>query len=228
MIHRTQEFSILFLKLKNIQFNRPNLRGLVVGFGEGHEAEYLQRHTQAEIFGIDIRSRIPEGTIPTFQPLLASAVTLPFKSSTFDFVFYHHVLEHVPDPKGTLIEVNRVLAPGGVLYIGTPNRHRLIGYLGAYKISLRRKIRNNLMDYKDRLLGKFRNELGAHAGFSQKELDEMLNHYFTDIQWLTDEYLIYKYRNRIPKSVLNFLIQPNILNISAPSIYVICRKLAMS
>lgn len=212
------------LKLVDLKFDPQGLRGLVVGFGEGHEAEYLQNHTQAEIFGIDVRSRIPNGIRTNFRPILANAVTLPFKSSSFNFVFYHHVIEHVPDPNGTLAEINRLLIPGGVLYIGTPNRHRLIGYLGAYKISLWRKIRNNLMDYKDRIQGKFRNELGAHAGFSQKELGEMLIPYFAEPDWLTEEYLIYKYRNRIPEIILNILTKPNILLFTAPSIYVICRK----
>ena len=214
-------------KLNELDSNGHYRRGLVVGFGEGHEADYLQRHTQTDIIGIDIRSRIPDGTIPAFHPLLASAMTLPFQSSSFDFVFYHHVIEHVPDPAGTLAEIHRVLVPDGILYIGTPNIHRIIGYMGAYKISLQRKIRNNLKDYRDRILGQFRNELGAHAGFSQKELDKILIPYFSYREWLTEDYLIYKYRNRLPERILNFLTRPSIIVFSAPSIYVICRKASL-
>jgi SAM-dependent methyltransferase len=153
---------------------------------------------------------------------------LPFKESSFDFVFYHHVIEHVPNPVATLVEISRLLIPGGALYIGTPNRHRLIGYTGAYKISLGRKIRNNLMDYKYRLLGKFHNEMGAHAGFSKNELEKMLIPYFTDLQWLTEDYLMFKYQQRLHKAVLNILLKPYVLEVAAPSIYVLCRKPAKS
>ncbi|TDA66438.1 MAG: class I SAM-dependent methyltransferase [Chloroflexi bacterium] len=215
-------------KMNMAELDREGVRGLVVGFGEGHEAEYLQHHTRAKIIGIDIRSRIPANQNPSFSPILASAMKLPFKESSFDFVFYHHVIEHVPNPMATLIEIFRLLVPNGTLYIGTPNRHRLIGYIGAYKISLLKKIKNNLSDYKYRLLGKFHNEMGAHAGFSKAELEKMLIPYFTDLQWLTEDYLIFKYRQRLNNSVLKILLKPYILEVVAPSIYVLCRKSAIS
>lgn len=214
-------------KMKASELDREGARGLVVGFGEGHEADYLQNHTRARIYGIDIRSRIPANQNPSFSPILASAMDLPFKESSFDFVFYHHVIEHVPSPIATLVEISRLLVPGGALYIGTPNRHRIIGYTGAYRISLGRKIRNNLMDYKYRILGKFHNEMGAHAGFSKAELERMLNPYFTDLQWLTEDYLIFKYQQRFHPAALNFLLKPYVLEFAAPSIYVICRKPAV-
>lgn len=211
-------------RLKAFGLDRPGAKGLVVGFGEGHEADYLQRNTQTEIVGIDVLSRIKDRRKTIFRPFLASAMNVPFKATSFDFVFYHHVIEHVPDPNVTLAEINRVLIPGGILYIGTPNRHRIIGYMGAYQISLRRKIRNNLLDYINRLLGRFRNELGAHAGFSKREMAGMLAPFFTDLEWLTEEYLIYKYRNRLPAPILKFLQNPSVLEVAAPSIYVLCRK----
>jgi len=215
-------------KLSASGLDRNGARGLVVGFGEGHEANFLQRHSASSIIGVDISFRIPVGENIAFCPLLASAEALPFKSSSFDFVFYHHVLEHVPDPNVTLSEIHRLLVPGGILYVGTPNRHRFIGYLGAYQISLRRKIRNNLLDYKNRLFGTFRNELGAHAGFSKKELERMLAPFFTNLEWLTEEYLIIKYKDRVPDTVLRFLTRPNVLEYIAPSIYVLCRKHTLS
>ncbi|HEX6122767.1 MAG TPA: class I SAM-dependent methyltransferase [Ktedonobacterales bacterium] len=39
----------------------------------------------------------------------------------YDVVLIHHVLEHVNDPIATLKAINRVLAPGGIVFIGVPN-----------------------------------------------------------------------------------------------------------
>jgi len=44
-----------------------------------------------------------------------------FPGNYFDAVTMHHTLEHVRDPKATLLEVNRILGKGGELVISGPN-----------------------------------------------------------------------------------------------------------
>src|SRR5205814_6881549 len=92
----------------------------------------------------------------------------------FDFVYSYHALEHIPNFRQALGEMRRVLAPGGGYCVGTPNRQRLIGYLGSEGVSVRKKLLWNATDWKARLQGKFRNEYGAHAGFTHAELQREL------------------------------------------------------
>ena len=40
-------------------------------------------------------------------------------------IILRHVIEHVPEPLDTLRELRSLLAPGGVLYLGTPDAHTL-------------------------------------------------------------------------------------------------------
>src|ERR687893_2581868 len=52
------------------------------------------------------------------------AEDLPFVSATFDLVFGHAVLHHLPDLDRAFGEFFRVLRPGGVLaFAGEPSRH---------------------------------------------------------------------------------------------------------
>ena len=46
-----------------------------------------------------------------------SATKLPFPDSTFDGAWTIWVLEHVPDPERALMEVQKVLKPGGVFFL---------------------------------------------------------------------------------------------------------------
>jgi SAM-dependent methyltransferase len=46
---------------------------------------------------------------------------IPFADRSYDFVFCIEVLEHVPNPLGTMSEIHRVLTPGGVLVLSVPN-----------------------------------------------------------------------------------------------------------
>jgi ubiquinone/menaquinone biosynthesis C-methylase UbiE len=54
---------------------------------------------------------------------LASAETMPYRTSTFDVVTAIEVLEHIPDLDAALAEVYRVLRPGGWFFVTGPNRY---------------------------------------------------------------------------------------------------------
>lgn len=50
----------------------------------------------------------------------ADARRLPFASRMFDFIYCSHVLEHIPDDRTAMRELQRVLRPGGMAMILTP------------------------------------------------------------------------------------------------------------
>lgn len=52
--------------------------------------------------------------------IVCDAVRLPLADASFDAVICAEVLEHVPEPEKILSEINRVLSPGGRVYITAP------------------------------------------------------------------------------------------------------------
>ncbi len=54
-------------------------------------------------------------------PIFARGEQLPFKSQAFDVALMIEVIEHIPQDREALAEVQRVLKPGGILLLTTPN-----------------------------------------------------------------------------------------------------------
>ncbi len=57
----------------------------------------------------------------SFHFVLSVAESLPFRDGGFDAVVCSEVVEHLPDPDAAIREMSRVLSPGGVLALTTPN-----------------------------------------------------------------------------------------------------------
>ncbi|HTN77489.1 MAG TPA: class I SAM-dependent methyltransferase [Pirellulaceae bacterium] len=229
--HAGAAFFCQQLDERGFQASHHEPRILVAGCGAGHEAAAIQQHFDATVDAIDIELQVDPRCqlIPKLLIREASVCDLPFSDETYDAIFYHHVIEHVDDPVRSLVEITRVLRPGGWLFIGTPNRHRLVSSVGAHKqtqwdATLANKLGDNWHDWKARLTGKFRNEFGAHAGFSQSELDKLLAVHFQQRIWLTREYLHMKYAEHRLLGLLKVATLPALCWFAAPSIYVLCRQ----
>lgn len=198
--------------------------GLVVGCGSGDEVVYL-RHSfhSRRIFGVDIGEHFSRVARADGAVIGGDALRLPFRGASFDFAAAFHSLEHVGSPPKAVAEIARVLRPGGWFYAGVPNRNRVLGYVGSFDASTWQKISWNLKDWRARVAGRFRNEAGAHAGFTRNQLIDLLGACFSEIQLITEDFLRFKYAGRIHRSVLNLLLSPSLIDFSAPAHYAICR-----
>lgn len=195
----------------------PIERLLVVGCGSGIEAATLARCLKAEVVGIDVVDHFDPESMNFATLQLGDAMELDFDKGSFDYVYSYHALEHIPNPGLALSEIHRVLKAGGGCWIGTPNRARVLGYLGSKGASLREKIDWNLADWKARLSGKFRNEMGAHAGFSHGELRNLLENEFSSVTDLSDVYFSKVYSSH--QHLLRLLKTSRLSRIAYPSVY---------
>lgn len=169
------------------------MRLLVVGCGAGTEAAVLAHHLDAVVIGIDLVPDFDEYAKSIVDLRQGDATQMEFEDESFDFVYSFHALEHIPEYAVALREMRRVLKPGGGYMIGTPNRTRLIGYLGSRGATLTEKVQWNLADWRAKLRGEFRNELGAHAGYALHELHAELKRVFTVAESITSEYYLRVY-----------------------------------
>lgn len=189
---------------------------LVVGCGNGREAHALSSALRCNVVGIDLRARFDPIAAAHVRLEHADATALPFADASFDFVYSYHVLEHIPDYRAALAQMNRVLAPGGGLWVGTPNRSRLVGYIGS-EASLEQAVKWNAADWSARLKGRFRNEYGAHAGFTLQELGRELRSVFSRIEEATLDYYLAMYPKR--SRTVRLLHASGLGSFAFPSIY---------
>ena len=104
--------------------NVSGKRVLEIGLGQGADSESLIRRG-AKWSGVDlthesverVRTRLTLRDLPFDDLKQGSVLDLPFKDDTFDMVFSHGVLHHVPEIKHAEKEIHRVLRPGGELVI---------------------------------------------------------------------------------------------------------------
>ncbi|MDH5607552.1 MAG: class I SAM-dependent methyltransferase [Anaerolineae bacterium] len=105
------------------KFGPPKGRVLEIGCGMGHLLGWLVGRYQ--VFGGDInewalleaKNNVPEGN---FQNMDAEDLS-HFEDGFFDIIIAKHVVEHLNHPEKAAAEIGRVLAPGGVLVLATPN-----------------------------------------------------------------------------------------------------------
>ncbi|HEX5712640.1 MAG TPA: class I SAM-dependent methyltransferase, partial [Solirubrobacterales bacterium] len=80
----------------------------------------------SEVVGVDLDAevvaKVSAAAKPNTRFEVADMRKLPFGDDEFDLVVSFETIEHVEDPETVLDELARVLKPGGLLVVSTPNR----------------------------------------------------------------------------------------------------------
>ncbi|MDJ0733708.1 MAG: class I SAM-dependent methyltransferase [Nostocaceae cyanobacterium] len=96
-------------------------RLLDVGCGSGWSS-YLLSQAGYQVVGIDLNAAGFECPSDDNLTLVeGSAMNLPFEDASFDIIATHQAIEHIPNPQQAIMEMIRVLKPGGTLCIVAPN-----------------------------------------------------------------------------------------------------------
>jgi SAM-dependent methyltransferase len=109
---------------------RPG-RALEIGFGAGVYLRALTNHYR-EVVATDlnhsqleyVRSRTAD--LANLQVLIDDITISSLPERSFDLVLCSEVLEHISDVDRAIAGIRKVIAPGGLLLLSTPQRHSLM------------------------------------------------------------------------------------------------------
>jgi SAM-dependent methyltransferase len=136
--------------VKRIQSYKPSGRLLEIGCAGGVFLD-LARRAGFRVRGVEFSADAAQFARDKFalDVHTGDLASARFADDSFDVIFMGDVLEHIPDPRSTIAEIRRVLAPGGLLVVLCPMQTNTIysrtGFF-AYRL-LRRKATVNLPPY---------------------------------------------------------------------------------
>lgn len=104
----------------------PGQRVLDIACGEGYGSAALRQAGAVSVVGVDVSPQACEHARRTYgiDARVGDATAIPLPNQSIDIIVSFETIEHVAQPTEFINECARVLAPGGVLIISTPNRNR--------------------------------------------------------------------------------------------------------
>jgi ubiquinone/menaquinone biosynthesis C-methylase UbiE len=128
----------------------PDINGkkiLEIGCGRGGFSNYLQKYNNApkEIVACDYSAsalKIAEKKHGSASGLITwqreDIMALSFDNNSFDTIISCETIEHVPNPKSAIMELYRVLKPGGRLLLTCPNYFNVFGIWCLYRYFIKK------------------------------------------------------------------------------------------
>lgn len=150
----------------------PGGRYLDVGCGTGEEVAAMATVLDGGGWaaGIDrsremVRQANSRNLHPNCHFLAGDAAALPFASGVFSGVRVERTLQHVPDPAAALVEIARVLQPGGRVVALEPDWETLV-FSSPLEETGRAIIGHRIMEKPARTVGRHLARLMAGTGLS--------------------------------------------------------------
>ena len=108
---------------------KTDVQALEVGTGSGAIAHFFSKLSSPRfnVWAVDVEDQ--RITSDGFQFKLYDGQKLPFTNDLFDIVISNHVIEHVgarSQQVSHVLELCRVLKPGGYIYLATPSRWQIM------------------------------------------------------------------------------------------------------
>ncbi|MFB3896706.1 MAG: glycosyltransferase [bacterium] len=112
-------------KIQNIP--QTKIYGLDIGCGSSK----IISQSQGNIIGLDIQLNklrylhLQHHDLTSLPLVNGSILQLPFRNEQFTLIVCSQLIEHLPNTAVWLTEINRILRPGGILILGTPDYQKL-------------------------------------------------------------------------------------------------------
>jgi len=109
--------------LKAITEAQPSISGehLDIGSGDGSLIRLLGEHFKLHSRACDYTDTLMELAGQKVDVVNLDHDALPYPDESFDLITFTEVIEHVENHRAVLRDIQRVLKPGGLLLITTPN-----------------------------------------------------------------------------------------------------------
>lgn len=107
------------------------IRVLDVGAGAGIVSQMNFKGKFTHVCGIDPDPRVVKNPYLD-EGKVAVAEKIPYEDASFDLIFSDNVLEHLDHPEEVFAEVNRVLRPGGIFLVKTPNKKHYVPLIARW------------------------------------------------------------------------------------------------
>ena len=187
--------------------NSKNGKFLDIGCATGlQDIKFMQDFPNWEFYGVepDAVAFQEASKIKGFNIKKGFLEDANYSDNFFDIILMNQVLEHVPDPKKTLLECSRILKNDGKLIVAVPNYSSLSSKIfGKYWYHL--DIPRHLYHFTPKTIKELLNSANFKKSFIFKEVldDTFIKSFFIFLDVKPD-----RFDNSIPFIVWEYLRQP--------------------